>query len=276
MKRFRTPHGHIKFPMTPTQAVSSNRPTVKSPLKYKPPSTLDISGLAVGDVLVGVKSCQLDQDRGCHKAIRETWGKDLPSFCDLKFFTGAIQPWECSTVVDLLDEISLNCRDDYESLPSKTKAILTWALSRPYKFIFLCDTDTFIIPRRLFSCGFEKYDYTGVFKRPIGVEFDMVDDRGIAQKNSLPWASGGLGYFLSREAAEIVIGSNFVHWAEDFNVGQCLSRAYDRVSIYEPPRMQQWMTWHYCATGHKRKFNPAWLYRAYELGEPDYKHRWDL
>jgi len=153
--------------------------------------------------------------------IRETWGRSLPLAVDLRFFVGGGHQ-----DFVLHDEASLDCKDDYDSLPYKTREICRWLLKTDNEHIFLCDTDTFIIPNRLLASGFVQYDYSGRFGtvHPIGQTF-LYDDLRNPPAMYYPWASGGIGYFLSRKAAEKIAFSDINHWAEDLWVGQILGPA---------------------------------------------------
>ena len=50
------------------------------------------------NLAICIKSCQYDKSIGCHSAIRETWGRNLPDNVDLYFFMGGdTQPTETAT-----------------------------------------------------------------------------------------------------------------------------------------------------------------------------------
>ena len=167
-------------------------------------------------LLVAIKSCMRDRARGAHDAIRNTWGSKVQG-ADVVFFVGA------SPLNVFLedDEDSLPVVDNYDSLPFKTREILRWSIFHGYDFTFLCDNDTFVIPDRLMSIGFEGYDYSGKFNRQPGRRFHYADDRG-TYPDIYCWCSGGFGYFVSRRAAELVVASEPKVWAEDMYVGQVL------------------------------------------------------
>src|SRR5271156_2746122 len=156
-------------------------------------------------LLIAVKSCRQDLERGYHQVIRDTWGIDAVSLgIDLIFFTGnrnqskGILGW---------DEVSLDCGDEYADLPFKTREICQYAVACGYDYVFLCDTDTFVIPRLLLEVGFEAYDYYGLIQKPLGktFQYDAISRSGKHHPGMYsPWASGGFGYFLSQKAARIV------------------------------------------------------------------------
>jgi hypothetical protein len=180
-------------------------------------------------LLIAVKSCQQDADRGYHDAILETWGKrlwEVSNDADILFFTGSNHPGFTNFCIayDLPETILMDVSDDYNSLPFKTREILRYVLvHRDHDYVFLCDTDTYIVPDLLLKSGFEQYDYSGRFGNSpaIGTMFPYTDGRGIHYDACHPWASG-MGYFLSRKAAEIVADTEPDLWAEDMYVGASL------------------------------------------------------
>ena len=210
-------------------------------------------------LLIAIKSCRHDRDRGHHDAIRETWGRDVTE-ADLRFFVG-----QGNTISDLAeDEEVVNVLDDYESLPLKTEAILRWFLSQNYDYVFLCDTDTYIVVPKLMKCGFEKVDYMGRNTWPLGVtrRYASTDRHGNIWPtfDAFAWMSGGYGYFLSRKAAEYVIDNMPELWAEDMCVGQVLGPLYQQ-GIIKIQNMEPGITFHFPAheykSGYDLKF--GWL-----------------
>ncbi len=214
---------------------------------------------------IAVKSCIQHLEDGYHDVIRQTWGKDAKSLgIDVRFFTGdSYRRHEA-------DEVFLDCPDDYNSLPWKTKAICQWAFGKATDHIFLCDTDTFLIPKKLLACGYQSYDYVGKIDKPLGETFSYrtVSRDGVieAHQNIYPWASGGYGYFLSRTAFAHVAETNPKGWAEDFNVGQQLGPMYvmGEISMLHTPGEDY--SWHFPAqkynSGYDLKFN--WMQEMYE------------
>lgn len=172
--------------------------------------------------LVAVKSCEAHRGAGFHIPILNTWGKDLPKSVDLRFFIGTTN--EVSLLLGSWATEVLETPDDYNSLPLKTKAILVWFLNTDYDRVFLVDTDSYI-DHRFFSLVLN-YDYIGKIDREAGVTFPYtaVDREGNCTfiPECYPWASGGFGYMLSRKAAEIVVATEPMTWAEDLYVGQAL------------------------------------------------------
>jgi len=169
-------------------------------------------------LLIAIKSCAYDRDRGAHDLVRDTWGKDVAG-ADLKFFTartGNPDP----------DEVIVKAPDDYKGLPYKVREIVRWALAQKYDYIFLCDTGSFVIPHHLVNYGFQGLNYVGYCNlrcRPFKLEAED-SARGcppIVIDPCYPWASGG-GYILSRKAMGIVAASEPNVWAEDLWVGQLL------------------------------------------------------
>jgi hypothetical protein len=124
------------------------------------------------------------------------------------------------------DEVEIDAPDDYNSLPLKTRAICHWATAKNVEHIFLCDNDTYVYPQKLLTCGYNRYDYVGKISKPLGETFpyDAVNRQGVPTHidNCHPWASGGFGYFLSRDAAFLIADTYPEGWAEDLWVGQVI------------------------------------------------------
>lgn len=136
-------------------------------------------------IVLPVKSGQ----GGAHYPIRwemcqSTWLKDSP--VDFHGFTDA----------DLgLTEIDQhqNAIDPIRTL--RTQLMVRWALERGYDYLFRTDTDTYVWVNRLLACGFEKHDYMG---------WCVGFPRHLEQDWAMNTAHGGVGFFLSRKAMEIV------------------------------------------------------------------------
>jgi len=176
-------------------------------------------------IIICVKSCQRDLERGDHHVIRNTWGKAAADQGILvRFFIGKhdkipkLQP----------DEVMLDCGDEYIDLPFKTREICRWLTGKIVDFGFLCDTDTYIYIPEMMTCHFEQNDYLGhtlhapnkVFKQ----SYETTDFEGHKTIISpcYTWCSGGLGYFLSYKAIREVADNFPMCWAEDMFVGQVL------------------------------------------------------
>lgn len=217
--------------------------------------------------MIAVKSCHAAREKGYHQAIRDTWGKACLSIgVDLQFFMGK-HPEDKEVELASNETVMEDVEDDYDSLPYKTKGILERFVGRPMKsFVFLCDTDTYLIPGLLAFTGFEKYDYFGRFgATPPGKTFPYKCGRNIRIEECYPWASGGVGYFLSQKAAREVIMHEPDHWAEDLWVGQILGRAEKKgyITIAEGG-YEVSAAWHW----HKSKefpfYDVRWMHKMYK------------
>ena len=218
-------------------------------------------------LLIGIKSCNYDRERGCHKIIRETWGRAARTLgINVQFFLSL----EGMPAIPCEDEIYLDCPDNHEGLSHKTKAICKWTVEYSNTdFLFLCDNDTHLVPYRLVACGYERYDYAGkidVLGAP-GQPRSYKDCRGILIPECYPFASGGYGYFLSRRAMEKVAMSTVDHWAEDLWVAQMLGPAIKagRMTGYNIPNFRNNMSWHFLkkpGAGYE-PFN-GWQKKLYE------------
>src|ERR1700678_1122556 len=191
----------------------------------------------------------------------------MPSGVDLLFFMGGMgQPPKP------IDDIYLpEVKDDYTSLPFKTRAICRYAVDRRYNFVYICDTDTYVIPEKLLKCGFKDYDYYGLIQRPLGkiFQYDAISREGKHHPSEyFPWASGGWGYFLSRKLANIIAHVEPDHWAEDLWVGQIANEQYNhgRVTIGDAKNLAGQCSWHFPQlqfnSGYDLKF--GWQERMYK------------
>lgn len=216
---------------------------------------------------IAVKSCHKDLDRGCHDAIRSTWGRDFKARgIDVFFFVGKDPTQEDTRRVRryVSGEVVVDCKDDYESLPVKTRRICQWVNSKMFSHIYLCDNDTMVHPDKILSSGFEKYDYSASQwwgGEPGDPPFHYSDSYGDYPECRV-WASGGFGYFLSRKAADIVANTYPKHWAEDMFVGDALAPFIDKREITVAKLSV--MTDHFprCAV----KYDPKYLAPAYQHG----------
>ena len=171
-----------------------------------------------------VKSCQAALERGDHNIIRTTWGKDAKALgIDVRFFVAAT---DTKTVRYQSDETTLKCPDDYNGLPYKTREICRWANGKMLDYLYLADTDTFLIPSKMLKCGFEKYDYAGKIGLPVDKRFRYEhigrDGQKEIHERCFQWASGGYGYFLSRKAFGEVAFEHPTSSCEDLWVGQVI------------------------------------------------------
>jgi hypothetical protein len=171
-------------------------------------------------ILLAISSCERDCQNGYNQAVRDTWKRAVIG-ADCFFFVGN------GSLPLVSDEIRIPAPDGYLDLPYKTREIMRWALAHGYDFVFKCDTDTYVYPQDLLATGFEKYDYSGWFNAPLKIP-NVVEGKYYA------WASGGIGYWLSRKGMQLVVASDPNHWAEDLWVGQVL--AQESVLAFHDPR----------------------------------------
>jgi hypothetical protein len=208
---------------------------------------------------------------GFHQVIRNTWGKDVPADVYLRFFVGREVVPLGDFYVMKEDEISLDVDDDYDMLPHKTKGIVQWARDK-YDHIFLCDTDTFLILERLMKCGFENYDYMGVIRYPLSAPFhyDSRNRKGeiFLLNQCMPWASGGIGYFLSNKAMRFVADAEITHWAEDLWIGQIMGEHYKNkdVKIKDAQDFEGVVSWHFPQARFQSQYDPkfGWMEEKYK------------
>jgi hypothetical protein len=210
----------------------------------------------VSKLLIAVCSCHRDREAGGHAAIRRSWGHiAVAAGIDVRFFVGGK-----SGIIDdpQPDEVWLPVQDDYEALAIKTKAIAGWFLKHDYTNLFKCDNDTFVIPQRLLESDFENVDYLG---SPVGDVYHH----------------GGVGYFLSRTAAEILVDSDVDDTAEDRWVGRMLTGRVSKANAGD--KLHRFASWHF-PTGMygPKKYHPdsKWqetMARAYLGGKEGHDPR---
>lgn len=219
-------------------------------------------------ILIAIASCERDSLNGFNQAVRDTWLKDKN--VDYKFFRGI------GSAPAKEDEVILNCKDDYLSLPEKTMEILKWAVNDNYDYVFKCDTDTYVVLDRLLSSDFKNYDYVGHFNGQLGKP-------NLIYSSLYTWASGGSGYFLSRGAAWKIIAEGNTNKAmcpnlripcEDLWIGQVLGPFIESGELKAMSDTKYgWgfsedfiteYTSHYCSEGKKRKFDVSWMFNHHQ------------
>jgi hypothetical protein len=235
-------------------------------------------------IVVAIKSCERDMLNGCHKAIRETWGKDFPQFTagtdmtvDVRFFIG-----RGNNALQLQgDEVRLDIGDDLVALPLKAREMAGWVVANGYDNAFFCDVDTYVKPDRLLACGFEGYDYLGYFGNgyPPGTQIPNFNDCRLGVVTAWAYASGGAGYFLSRKAAGHIskMSDPPPNYGEDVSIGIILGPlcASGELKGLAAAPFNDYVVWHHCTWGRTRYtwpnsvgFNPSWMYESYRKGQP--------
>ena len=219
-------------------------------------------------VLIAIHGAHSQPER--MQAQRETWLKDLKG-ADYRYFLGLVDDlteWDSTDVVYINSPDGPVWQGPHRTwvLNRKTEALVRYALTRGYDYVFKCDDDTWVHVDRLLDSGFEEHDYAGSMDR----HYDFALGR------SYEWAQGGAGYWLSRRAMEVV-AANGLHRAraEDFAVGQLLaangirphhdgryrpavseSDLEDTTSWLPSPRNSRLITLH--------KVSPPWMHRLHE------------
>jgi len=220
-------------------------------------------------ILICIKSCKRDQYNGYNDNCRTTWLQDLrgANYCFV-LGNGATRLHP--------DELILDCPDDYNGLPWKTKALCKYIVEQDYDFMALVDTDTFVIPDKFLSSGFDKYDYYGYFNGEIGKPKEVY-------WCLYAWASGGSGYTLSKRAAQFIAGSDPATKSicpelkipcEDLFAGQVLGPYIERgelTAAHDPRFGRSWrgdykvdVTAHFQADSAGRAIPPDWMLRHYD------------
>jgi hypothetical protein len=146
--------------------------------------------------MILIVSCEAYRHNGIQDAIRNTWAKGLKNY---KFLLGH----NCLGTPIAEDELVVLADDDYASICWKQreayKALLAEGPytggpnSNPYTHVFTCCTDTYVIPDRLWQCGYEKHAYCG-----------SVVQHAASVMGNIPFAQGGAGFWLNRRALAIL------------------------------------------------------------------------
>lgn len=158
-------------------------------------------------ILLAIPSCHALQY--WHNTIRSTWGKDVPTGVDIRFFLGN------PSVEIQEDEECLNVGDALQDLTHKVVAMFQRSLEAGYDFVFKGDLDTLVRPVQIMHSGFEQHDWVG-------------------GQNSF-FASGGAGYWLSRKALQTVVDHTIEPGpAEDVNTARALLEK--GVELHNDPR----------------------------------------
>ncbi len=182
-------------------------------------------------ILIPILSCVKHELNGFNQAIRDTWMSNALSLgFDVRFFIGngtstgddesaLLESYEsrpgvfkgkvtedpCISLMPILpDQVTVNTPDGYLYSTHKFREVCRWAYAYNYDYIFQVLTDTFVVPSRLASCGFEKYDYIGT------------------ANNERTAIGGGAGMWLSRKAIQYLINAPVDMWVHDGWVGKVL------------------------------------------------------
>ena len=214
-------------------------------------------------LIIAVKSCQAHQSY--HQAIRDTWGPTVHA--PVLFFMGG------NTNRVFEDEHVVPSPDDYMSLPTKTQQILRWLVrNETFDHVYLCDNDTFVRSSRFANLEYPKYDYSGHMNKLCDVGKTAFYRDHIAVFNEChPWASGGIGYFLSHRAAKLIAFCEPNVWAEDLWVGQVMGPQIQEKKMFGShlENFNEHAAWHFKRTRKYPQYDPEMMYRSWELGTPD-------
>ena len=186
-------------------------------------------------ILIAISSWANGAYKGYNQSQRDTWLKDLVRYpnVDYRFFIGDGNPTnedegalrstftqvesghteqpdhirgvKPPTFTPKEDEVVLpNVPDDYMHVSFKDKALLRWAYTREYEFVFVCDADTYVDVDRLMRSGFERHDYSGF---PFGI-----------------FGAEGMGFWLSRKMIPLIVDEPVHVWGADQFIGDILHR----------------------------------------------------
>lgn len=181
-------------------------------------------------IFIAIKSCQVDVKNGTNQAVRDTWLNWIHPEIEHKFYVGGtprVRLMQDEMYVDAGDGYGKGESNGHEHLPKKTLAILKDFLTRKEDYLFVCDTDVYVVPFRWAQSGYKMYDYSGVFSPiyPIGVRLESFKDNlGQIISPFYNYASTHACFFSRRGAQSVVdrFADTSSHWADDFMIGQAL------------------------------------------------------
>lgn len=167
-------------------------------------------------LIIGALSCTNAKYQSRRMKCQQTWLPELEAAgAEVLFLVGVGDTIDKPRLVERKEhgriglELQIPCPDTYEALPQKTAAFCRWACAnREFDYLFKCDDDTYLVPRRFLNVDLQGVDYLGA---PLFI--------------NIPYASGGAGYFLSHHAAHIVAEEmQEATGPEDLIVSQHLAR----------------------------------------------------
>lgn len=128
------------------------------------------------------------------------------------------ETWLANPAVDFkgLSDADLGLNEinqhDNEKDPIRTHRMIEmtrWAFENGYDYMFRTDTDAYVWTNRLAACGFEKYDYMGYCR-----DRDQPRFSGRPNEWCVTNAHGGIGFFLSRKAMEVILRAPVEKYAD--------------------------------------------------------------
>jgi hypothetical protein len=168
--------------------------------------------------LVIIKSCHKHSAR--RGAVRATW---LPALTWDRMFVLGQQPPGVGRWVNEPYAMLFPVSDEFPNIAPKVHAALKWGLGYQYDTFFICDDDSYVIPKLLERVPDEEpFDYVGWFRPDGGAAYP------------LPYIQAS-GMFLSQRAAEIVVASSEMvdGIPDDIAVGRAL---YEKVAFTHDSR----------------------------------------
>jgi hypothetical protein len=143
-------------------------------------------------ILIAITSAHANADR--RRVIRETWLRELPPEVSPVFVLGQ------GPELPENDLLHLPVPDSRGALPRRTSAFIKHALcSMSFDFLFKCEDDTFVVPKRLQAFATSNLDFVG-------------STRSFSRAGTIP---EGAGIWLSRRAAEILAQTLPPLWGQD-------------------------------------------------------------
>lgn len=192
--------------------------------------------------IIFVVSCARDRANGRQQAAEATWMHEWSDLIDVDILLGEGNESHGFPLEWVID----NVPDDYGGVVRKYQQGRHYAMRCGYTHIFHACVDTWINVPRLLASGFENHDYTG---------YRCDEGHG----------SGGMGYWTSAKAAQVLLDAPLTGDYEDRWAGAALAKA--GIMLYEdrrysspanPNRPPDEITLH--LSRGTDNFDPQWMY----------------
>lgn len=178
--------------------------------------------------IVLIKSCHRHAER--RAACRATWLPRL-DWADSLFLIGQPTPAQGAPVLD--DSLACNVSDEFPNIAPKVRCGFAFALEHNYDFAFVCDDDTYVVPERLRTSNYWRYDYTG-FVRTYPYAYNNI---------ARPYIQGA-GYWVSARAMVQAVCSPIMLRPAVIDDGALGHALYGKVPFVHDDRYEPGPDWH--------------------------------
>jgi hypothetical protein len=149
-------------------------------------------------ILHMITSCKRDRGNGSQDVCRMTWIRQWGT--DYKFFIGRDNEYP------MQDEVQFDVNDTFNHVVEKEHLAFQWAIDHGYDYAYLSSPDCYRIIPRMLETPFSEHDYMG-------------------SQVLHSFYAGGMGFWLSRRALEVLANSPVCWDFPDKAVGLVLAKA---------------------------------------------------